>query len=232
MYGELPVEGYAKSVPNNKQSKFGKSLTSRYRQSARWNNTYYLDSGFARMETDTQTIIGELNDEATWINGRLEVEKDSGRIFYRKYDKKGDLVNNSTQEFEFFRWSKFLKGKPTRRSIMYRSTKPTLSSPKKSDSEQEKDATDKNKPTTEKSNEFKNLEDTKNVEPQTDKEKKPSSKEANHAPSAPTTLKLTGAEAESYLKGIGINLDAFGRNGSSSRTITLTKNTTIVGSTR
>ena len=66
MYGQVPVTGYAVSVPNNKQSKFGNSLTSRYRESGSWIQAtiYYVDSGSARMETDESTVIGQLNNSA------------------------------------------------------------------------------------------------------------------------------------------------------------------------
>ena len=259
MYGQFPGKGYAVSVPNNKQSKFGTSLTSRCRQSKVWTNTCYIDSGSARMETDEKTVIGELNGEATWINGRLEIEKDSGRIFYRKYDDKGNLVKNSTLEFVNFQWLNSSKGKAAQRSNTFSSAmpkkpvvdkdvadknqpakrnaalrsktfsgkRPTLRRPNKPDAEKEKDAANKNKASTEK------LKGTKNVAPETKKERKPSTKLGDDAPSSTTsTIKLTGADAESYLKDIGINLEAFSRNGSSNRTITLTKNTTILGNTR
>ena len=216
MYGQFPVEGFAISVPNNKQSKFGKSLTSRYRQSKAWSNTYYIESGSARRETDDKTIIGELNGEAIWINGRLEIEKDSGRIFYSKYDDKGYLVKNSTNEFVEFKWLNSSKEKAAHRN--------NISRQKKLAAKKKKYAANKNKPFTEKSTESENLKDTKNVALQTKKERKPLSKVDNDAPSFTTsTLKLTGTEAESYLKDIGINLEAFGRSGSSGRTITVTK---------
>ena len=86
---------------------------------------------------------------------------------------------------------------------------------------------------TEKHKKLKNLKDTKNVAPQTKKERKPLPKVDNDAPSSTTsTLQLTGTEAESYLKDIGINLEAFSRSGSSGRTITVTKKTSSLRSTR
>ena len=110
MYGQVPVTGYAVSVPNNKQSKFGNSLTSRYRESGSWiqgwATIYYVDSGPARMETDESTVIGQLNNSAVWINGRLEIDKDTHIILYRKYDKKGNKVKNSTKVFANFTWKK------------------------------------------------------------------------------------------------------------------------------
>ena len=226
-----------------------------------WTNTFYIDSGSARMETDEKMVIGELNGEAAWINGRLEIENDSGRIFYRKYDDKGNLVKNSTLEFVNFKWLNSSKGKAVQKSNTFSSampkikkpviekdaagkkqtvkrnaalrsntfsgTRPTLRRPNKPDAEKEKDAANKNKASTE------NHKGSKNVAPETKKERKPSTKLGDGAPSSTTsTIKLTGADAESYLKGIGINLGAFSRNGSSNRTITLTKNTTILGNTR
>ena len=69
MYGQYPVKGYAVSVPN-KQSIFGKSMTSRYKSSNIANialaNQCYISAGAARMETDENTVIGELNNAATW----------------------------------------------------------------------------------------------------------------------------------------------------------------------
>ena len=106
MYCQNPELDYAITVPNNKQSKFGKSLTSRYRKSTVWFNTCYVTAGAARMETDEKTVIGELNDSGLWINGRLEIDKDTHRTFYRKYDEKGNKINNSTQEFVDFTWLK------------------------------------------------------------------------------------------------------------------------------
>ena len=107
MFGQYPVKGYAVSAPN-KQSIFGKSLTSRYKSSNIANialaNQCYITAGAARMETDENTVIGELNNAATWINGRLEIDKDTHRIIYRKYDEKGNKVENSTQEFVNFTW--------------------------------------------------------------------------------------------------------------------------------
>ena len=96
---------YAVSIPN-KQSRFGKSLTSRYRESTlAWSNDYYIFEGPARMESDGgRTVIGELNDAATWTNGRLEIQR--GKIIYRKFDKKGIFVHNSTLEFVNFEWVK------------------------------------------------------------------------------------------------------------------------------
>ena len=106
MYGQCTVKNYAVTVSSNKQSKFGKSLTSRYRKSKLWFKTCYAAAGAARMVTDEKTVIGELNDYGLWINGRLEIDKDTRRIFYRKYDEKGNKINNSTQEFVDFVWLK------------------------------------------------------------------------------------------------------------------------------
>ena len=76
---------------------------------------------------------------------------------------------------------------------------------------------------TEKNTKFKNLKDTKNVAPQTEKERKPLPTVDNDAPSSTaSTLQLTGTEAESYLKDIGFTLG-------SCRTITVTKTTSIIG---
>ena len=100
-------KGYAVSESDIKQSRFGNSLTSRYRQSARWNNTYYIAAGAARMETDEKTVIGELNDSGLWINGRLEIDKDTNRILYRKYDEDGKIIKNLTDVYVGFKWQKF-----------------------------------------------------------------------------------------------------------------------------
>ena len=99
---------YAVSIPN-KQSRFGKSLTSRYRESTlAWSNDYYIFEGPARMESDGgRTVIGELNDAATWINGRLELQRE--KIIYRKYDKKGIFVPNSKLEFVNYKWVKSVR---------------------------------------------------------------------------------------------------------------------------
>ena len=104
MYGENPVKDYAVTVPKNNQSKYGKSLTSRI--STSWLNDYYVAAGAARMVTDEKIVIGELNDSGLWINGRLEIDKDTHRIFYRKYDENGFKIKNSTQEFVDFIWIK------------------------------------------------------------------------------------------------------------------------------
>ena len=106
MYGQCTGKDYAVTVPSNKQSKFGKTLTSRYRKSTLWFNTCYVAAGAARMVTDEKTVIGELNDSGLWINGRLEIDDDTSRIFYRKYDEKGNNIKNSTQEFVDFVWLK------------------------------------------------------------------------------------------------------------------------------
>jgi hypothetical protein len=100
---------YAVSIPN-KQSRFGKSLTSRYRESTfALSKDYYIFEGPARMENENEfgnerIVIGELSAAATWINGRLELQR--GKIIYRKYDKKGIFVPNSKLEFVNFKWVK------------------------------------------------------------------------------------------------------------------------------
>ena len=106
MYGQKSVKVYAVTVPKNKQSYFGKSLTSRYRKSTLWFNTCYGAAGAARMVTDEKIVIGELNGSGLWINGRLEIDKDTSTIFYRKYDENGVKIKNSTQEFVDFMWIK------------------------------------------------------------------------------------------------------------------------------
>ena len=239
MYDQSSVKGYAISVPKTMQSKFGRSLTSRCRKSAGWNNTYYVVAGAARMETDDKIVIGELNKSAIWINGRLEIEKDSNRILYRKYDEKGNSIKNSTQEFVDFEWIKSSKVKvvkenkklePGKKKSILEVENPVAGEKKKSSAEKKNPAPEKKKPATARKKpppdnytEFEGFKGT-----QTRKLTRKSSKVGDGATSS--TVKFTGSDAESLLKNLISNLEPLEGNGSSGRTITVTKNTATVGS--
>ena len=245
MYDESSVKGYAISVPKTMQSKFGRSLTSRCRKSAGWNNTYYVVAGAARMETDDKIVIGELNKSAIWINGRLEIEKDSNRILYRKYDEKGNSIKNSTQEFVDFEWIKSSKVKVVKenkkldpgkkkaisevenpvteeRKKSFAEKKNTATEKKNTAPEKKKPATAKKKPSSDNYTEFDRFKGTQTI--------RKSSKVGDGATSS--TVKFTGSDAESLLKNLLSNLEPLGGNGSSGGTITVTKNTATVGSRR
>ena len=99
---------FAVLLPHDMQSKFGTSLNLRYKKDS---DIFYGISGAARMETNEFTVIGELNDSGLWINGRLEIDRDTKGIFYRKYDREGNKIKNSTQEFVNFKWVKSTKGR-------------------------------------------------------------------------------------------------------------------------
>ena len=273
MFG--PINEYAVFVPKTQTVTFGR-LVSKYKAVK---SRTYLKSGPARMDTYEKTIVGHLNDAKMWINGRLEMEKETKIIIYRKYDHEGKKVDRSLKVFVDFEWTNPENRKPAQKKKSdnpqrigtdpmkhgIQKQKSVLSDTlqaKPSPSREKKDVTDyfeipitvkgqvpstknmsrqiydipitftdENKPSTENCNKFENLKGSKNVLPQTKKERKPSSNVENKATTTTSTLTLTGAEAESYLKDMGINLEAFGRKGSSSRNITFTKNTTIVGST-
>ena len=116
MYGQSSLKGYTISVPNTNQSKFGKSMTSRYKKEKGLITYYYVFAGAARMETDDKTVIGELNEAAIWINGRLEIDKYTKSISYRKYDEKGNSIKNSAQEFVDLEWVKSTEVKVVRKN--------------------------------------------------------------------------------------------------------------------
>ena len=231
MYGVTPAKGYAVSVPDIKQSRFGKSLTSRYRKSTGWLNTYYVVAGAARMETDDKIVIGELNRAATWINGRLEIDKDTNRILYREYDKKGNKIQNSTQEFVDFEWLEYAKVKEAEKKAIPTMKKPIVEK-KKAPGKKKMPAAEKKKPAAEKK------------KPAAEK-KKPAAEKKKPAPkiytessskvgdgASSSTMQLTDSEANSLLKNFGINLESIGGNGTLGRTITVRHKTTTVESSR
>ena len=224
MYGVTPAKGYAVSVPDIKQSRFGKSLTSRYRKSTGWLNTYYVVAGAARMETDDKIVIGELNRAATWINGRLEIDKDTNRILYREYDKKGNKIQNSTQEFVDFEWLEYAKVKEAEKKAIPTMKKPIVEK-KKAPGKKKMPAAEKKKPAAEKK---KPAAEKKKPAPKIYTES--SSKVGDGASSS--TMQLTDSEANSLLKNFGINLESIGGNGTLGRTITVRHKTTTVESSR
>ena len=231
MYGVSPAKGYAVSVPDIKQSRFGKSLTSRYRKSTGWLNTYYVVAGAARMETDDKIVIGELNRAATWINGRLEMDKDTNRILYREYDIKGNKIQNSTQEFVDFEWLEHSKVKEAEKKLASRAKKATpamkkpLTDKKKAAGKKKMPSAEKKKPAAEKE---KPAAEKKKSAPKIYTES--SSKVGDGASSS--TIQLTDSEADSLLKNFGINLESIRGNGTLGRTITVRHKTTTVGSSR
>ena len=225
MYGQY---AYSVSVPNNKQSKFGVTLTSRYRKEGRLAFTYYIVAGSARMETDEKTVIGELNESATWINGRLEIDKDTHKILYREYDEKGSKVRNSTQEYVNFEWVKSAKGSADKIKIATRKEKNDAEKNKLTP-EKENVAADRDNPATEYNTD--NLDNLKNVVPKTEKVEKLSNF-SNDALSVTTNVsQLSESTAKPVLETFGLNLEALGGSGSS-KTFTVIKKKSILGSVR
>ena len=215
MFGQHPIMVYSVSVPDNKQSKFGASLTSRYRKN-RLTFTYYITAGSARMETEEKTVIGELNETATWINGRLEIDKDTHRLLYREYDENGSKIENSTQEFINFEWVKSAKSAADKIKL---------------DTKNEKKYAEKNKPTPERENDaairvkpaIDNLDNLKNVVPKTEKVMKLSD--------IGNDAQLSESKAKPVLESLGLNLEALGGSGLS-RTFTVIKKKSKLGSAR
>jgi hypothetical protein len=111
MFG--PINEYAVSVPKTQTLIFGK-LVSRYRAGV-WGT--YLKSGPAMMETHENIIIGHLNDAKMWINGRLEIDKETKIIIYRKYDDEGNKVDRSTKSFIDFEWSNSENRQPAQERV-------------------------------------------------------------------------------------------------------------------
>ena len=187
LYGNCQDQ-YAVLLPSNLQSKFGESLTFRYRK-ARWEmNGFYVIAGAARMETNESTVIGELNDSGLWINGRLEIDRDTKRIFYRKYDRKGKKIKNSTREFVDFNWVKSTKGKVAEKNLGPDKKKHAAekkkhnAEKKKHDDKKKKHAAEKRKSDTEDKKHFNaNKKTTTQKKKPAAKKKKPAAEKKKHA---------------------------------------------------